>query len=275
MAKVKDQLERVGVVPSKGRGQNFLLSPDFIKSILTFGEISSTDRVIEIGPGLGALTELLYEKVGERLTLIEIEEKFCTELLKRFPRATIIQKDVREYDFTAVTENTVVFGNVPYSFSTDIIFTLLKAHKVLSRAILLLQKEFAERVCADPGGRDYGRLTVGVRLYADTKLGPVIGGNYFHPPAKVDSQLLELLFLKKPRVNAGDDGLFEKTVKASFHERRKMIPNSLFSSGLLLKDQAREVVEKAGISVNARAETLSLEDFARLTDMVREVKRGE
>lgn len=270
MPKVKDTLEQIGVTPSKGRGQNFLLSPDFINSIATFGEITPDDSVIEIGPGLGALTEVLYRKVGENLTLIEIEEKFCKELAKKFPKATIVQKDVRQFDFTAVKKGTVVFGNVPYSFSTDIIFTLLTAHKVLSRAVLLLQKEFAERVCAEPGGRDYGRLSVGVQILADTRLGPVIGGGYFHPPTKVDSQLLELVFAEKPKVEIGEHAWFEKVVKSAFHERRKMIPNSLYSSGLLLKDEAREVVEKAGISVTARSETLSLEDFSRLATVALE-----
>jgi len=260
--RVKDQLRSFDVRPPKERGQNFVINPAVIDAIIGFGAPAASDNLVEIGPGLGALTGVLAK--FPRLTLIEIEEKFCRELGAKHPHVTIINEDVRGVDFSSIGSELVVFGNLPYSFSTDIVFRLVDQAAVVKRAVLLLQKEFAERLAAGPGGRTYGLLSVSCRLWADAKLGPIIPGDAFHPPAKVQSQVVELTFLKAPRLAIDDVLWFKRFVAACFLKRRKKLINSLTASGLFTKETIARTLAECGIDSNRRAETLSLEEFALL-----------
>lgn len=262
MKRVKDELREMNVSPQKNRGQNFLIDPSVIRDTLAFASLRGEEKIVEIGPGLGALTEVLYGR-GE-LTLIEIEKAFCEQLQRRFPKAHVICQDVREVDFSLLGEHLLVFGNLPYAFSSDIVFHLINEAAVLDRAVLLLQKEFVERMTSQPGGRIYGALSIGCQLRADCRRGPVVRGDAFHPPAQVESQLVELTFLKEPRFPVADPRWFRALVRAAFSGRRKMLANSL--KGLLRKDidEVRAALRDAGIDPSRRAETLSVEEFARL-----------
>lgn len=264
--RAKDTLRNLNIRPVKERGQNFLIDERAVLEIAEFGKISTNQHIVEIGPGLGALTK---ELVGaKKLTLIEIEDKFCQDLAVKYPDVEIISSDVRQVNFEEIGESLLVFGNLPYSFSTDIIFHLVKYATVINRAVLLLQKEFAQRLAAKEGGRIYGTISISCQLHADINLGPVIQGTSFHPPARVDSQLVELNFLKAPRFEVSDMAIFRKVVKAGFLKRRKKILNSFKAAGYFSELDLLEIFEKSGIDPGERAEAVSLERFVKLTNTI-------
>lgn len=260
---VKQKLRELELRPSKARGQNFLLDNAVIETILQFGAAKSTENLIEIGPGLGALSAGLYA-IRPQLTLIELEERFCAELAVKFPQAKVIQADVRRVNFNDLGSNLVVFGNLPYSLSTDIVFHLIEQAAYLDRAVLMLQREFVERMCASPGGRDYGTLSIGCQLWAELRAGPVISGDSFHPPAKVESMLVELHFSAVPRAPIDDLKFFRRVVKASFLQRRRKLINSLKGASLAPDQILNRALLECSIDAGRRAETLSISEFAAL-----------
>ncbi len=270
---IKSLLRQLGVQPSKERGQNFLFDSAAIQAIIDFGKPKSEDNLIEIGPGLGALSAEL-QAVSE-LTVIELEKNFCAHLARAFPKIRIINQDVRLVEFRELGSELVVFGNLPYSFSTEICFHLLYSGDVLKRAILLLQREFAERLAAEPGGRDYGSLSVAARQWATAYLGPVISGSSFYPATKVESRLVELVFLGKPRVELKDSFLFQQVLRAAFFRRRKKILNSMQASKLFDSEKLVEAFHSASLDSDRRAETFSLEEFAGLADRLFELTKSE
>ncbi len=258
----KDTLRELDVRPTKSRGQNFLTRPDVIDAIVAFAQAPSEAHVVEIGPGTGALTEKLAS--AKRLTLVEIEAKFCDFLSERFPHATICNQDARTTDFSSLGRELFVFGNIPYSFSTEILFQIIRCRAAITTAVLMVQREFAERVAAAPGGREYGSLSVAVQVHADVQLGPVIPGDSFHPPTAVESQVMKLKFLEKPRVSIGDPEHFERVVRGAFAQRRKKVLNSLLSCGRWSKEQLLAGLAGAGISPDIRAEQIAIPEFAAL-----------
>jgi 16S rRNA (adenine1518-N6/adenine1519-N6)-dimethyltransferase len=266
--KVKSTLQALDVTPTKTRGQNFIIDPSVVDSIAQFGAPQPGEKLVEIGPGLGALTERLAP--FGNLAVIEIEEKFCAELATKYPQLEIINEDVRLVDFAEIGQDLVVFGNLPYSFSTDIIFHLIAFSGSIKRAVLMLQKEFAERVAAPPGGKSYGVLSVSCQLSCDARLGPIVPGNAFHPPTAVDSQVLELTFPKTPRYPVDDLYWVKRVVSASFVMRRKMLKNSLRASKIAAGDQIDKAFELCGLDSARRAETLSIPEFIALAAALRQ-----
>ena len=272
MTRVKDTLRAMDVAPSKERGQNFVIDDSVINAIVGFGAPQESDNLVEIGPGLGALTKALSK--FPRLSLVEIEEKFCYELTRQFPHAKVVNGDVREVALDQFGDNLVVFGNLPYVFSTEIVFHLIAHAKIVKRAVLLLQREFGERLAAQPGGREYGRISIATQLWADVKLGPIIPGSMFHPPTAVESRVIELTF-HEPRFQISDMVWFEKVVKASFNQRRKKIHNSIASSGILDAERIKLAFEDAKFDSNRRAETFSIAEFVQLAEALKKQKFGE
>ncbi len=260
----KDLLRRLGVFPQKERGQNFLVDLAALQSIVRFGRPERGRSLIEIGPGLGALTEELADYGS--LSVIEIEPKFCEMLRSRFPQVNIIEADVRTVDFCELGKDLIVFGNLPYSLSTDIILHLLNYSSCISRAVLLLQKEFSARLASPPGSRDYGVISIGCQLKADVRLGPVIPAEAFYPSPTVESQLVELRFLPEPRCKPKSSFNFHRLVAAAFVKRRKKLSNSLRISGSFDAAQVEQALAKAGVDPNRRPETLSIEEFCRISD---------
>jgi 16S rRNA (adenine1518-N6/adenine1519-N6)-dimethyltransferase len=265
----RQELKVLRVRPSKERGQNFVIEPYVIEEIIHCGEFNPHDSIIEIGPGLGALTGELSK--ASRLHLIEIEPKFVAELSQRYPEVDIVTEDVREVDFSRFGPGPhVVFGNLPYSFSTDILFHLIEQREVVSRATLLLQKEFAERVASPPGSRTYGVLSIMVQLWGEVGLGTVIPGDAFHPPTKVDSQILTIRFFPEPKIARDLIDLFGLVVRLSFLQRRKKIFNSLSRCGHFDDEVLRESFAESGVSPDSRAEALSIKEFEKLTLALKE-----
>jgi 16S rRNA (adenine1518-N6/adenine1519-N6)-dimethyltransferase len=260
--RAKDTLRSLRVRPSKERGQNFLIRPDVVESIVSFGDAPAGQHIVEIGPGTGALTK--YLAGAEKLTLIEIEPSFCEHLRQQYPQAQMINEDVRSVDFSEIGNDLFVFGNIPYVFSTEIVLHLIAFRMSVSNAVLMVQREFAQRLAAAPGGRTYGSISVAVQLWADVELGPSVPGTAFHPPTEVESQVMKLSFLKEPRVPVEDTLHFERVVRAAFSQRRKKLINSLLSRGKWTKVVILEALEKVGISPDVRPEQLGIAQFAAL-----------
>ena len=265
--RVKDQLSRLDVRPSKSRGQNFIIDESLLDAVVTFGAPSSSDKLIEIGPGLGALTERLL-KIAPVIA-IEIEEQFCRELEGRFSNITTVNEDVRLVDFSQFGSDLVVFGNLPYRLSTDILFHLVAFSANIRRAVIMVQREFAQRMAAVPGGKEYGVLSVSVQLTASAKLGPTIPGSAFHPPTAVTSQLIELTFRPYPGVLPEEIPAMKRIVAAAFSQRRKMIKNTLKASKIADGDKVELSLEQAGIAGTRRAETVSIDEYIKLTRVLR------
>jgi len=266
--RAKDTLRDLNVRPTKERGQNFLIRPEIPQAIVEFGNVPPDAQVVEIGPGTGALTE--YLAGFKNLTLIEIEPNFCQHLATKYPDAKIINADVRTVDLSTIGSDLYVFGNIPYVFSSEIVFHLIKCRTQVKQAVVMVQKEFAERIGASPCTRAYGSITVSAQLFADIELGLIVPGDAFHPPTEVQSRVMKLTFRETPRAEVPDYEFFQIVVRAAFSQRRKKLPNSLMSQGRWTKERVLEALAKAGISPDVRAETLSVETFAALTDAFRQ-----
>lgn len=270
MRRVKQSLRELNVRPSKQRGQNFLIEPAVLDTIIDFGAPAKGESLVEIGPGLGALTERLAG-FGLPLTVIEIERSFCADLEARIEGISVICSDVLDVNLSTLGDTVTVFGNLPYKFSTDIVFHLLAHSKSIRRAVLLLQKEFVDRMTAAPGGKIYGRLSIACQLLADVRSGPIIGGTSFHPPTQVDSRLVELVFLPQPRFQIDDLKWFNSVVRVAFSNRRKQLINSL--KPLVRGDIVlRDILEHCEVDPSRRPETLSIEEFVRLSEGLKERK---
>jgi 16S rRNA (adenine1518-N6/adenine1519-N6)-dimethyltransferase len=261
--RAKDTLRDLNVRPTKERGQNFLIRPEIPQAIADFGNVPEDAQVVEIGPGTGALTEYLTK--FKNLTLIEIEPSFCAHLAQRFPNARIINADVRTVDLATIGSGLYVYGNIPYVFSSEIVFHLIKCRAQVRQAVMMVQKEFAERIGAATCTRAYGSISVSAQLFADVELGIIVPGDAFHPPTEVQSRVMKLTFRETPRAEVPDYEFFQVVVRAAFSQRRKKLLNSLMSQGRWSKERILEALATAGISPDVRAETLSVESFAALT----------
>lgn len=259
----KDTLRELNVRPTKERGQNFLIDPEVPRAIVRFADFPFDAPIVEIGPGTGALTECLSD--FKNLTLIEIEPSFCEHLKEKFPQATIVNADIRHVDLSTLGSELHVFGNIPYVFSSEIVFHLIKYRAVVRQAVMMTQKEFAERIAASPHTRAYGSISVSAQLFADIELGPVVPGTSFHPPTEVESRVMKLRFRDQPRAVVKDYEFFQVVVRAAFSQRRKKLINSLMSQGRWSKEVILSALARARISPDVRAETLTVEEFATLT----------
>lgn len=253
--------------PRKRFGQHFLHDPGAIDRIIGAMNVSPDDRVVEIGPGEGALTEPLLERVN-RLDVVELDRDLAERLKKADPgpgELHVHQGDALEFDFCSLaTDNKQlrVVGNLPYNISTPLLFRLLQQRHCIADMHVMLQKEVADRIVATPGTSDYGRLGVMVQFYCDVERLFRVGAGAFRPPPKVQSAVLRLRPLPRPRYEVRDEAAFAELVKQAFGQRRKTLRNA---AGRLL-DTAQ--IETAGIDPGLRPEQLSVEQFARLSDQM-------
>jgi len=263
---VANELKQLGVLPSKGKGQNFLTDKNVVREVLDFAEIGPKETVIEVGPGLGALTYELAS-IFPKLHLIEVEAEFSRKFKEELS-LPVIEKDIREVllkDY--FSEKVCVISNVPYSISTDFSLWLFRECALIKSASLLLQKEFAQRLGASGNSRAYGSLSVLRAIYASATLGPIIPPSAFHPAPRVDSQLIRLDFTT-PEITLGElsQEKFEKFIRACFSQKRKTLSNSLttlFDS----KAEASAFISKNGLEANIRAEQLAPKELLRLANL--------
>lgn len=269
--------ERAKFFKTKKRlGQNFLVNPDVINAIIDEAGITEDDTVIEIGPGVGFVTEQLI-KHAKKVIAIELDEDAIKELKKlEAPNLTIVHKDILKTDFSELVDEKVkVVANIPYYITSPIIAHLLGevddlAHKnraLISEIILMVQEEVARRMEANENSpsKQYGLLTILSQFWADVKIFKLVGRKSFYPSPKVDSALIKLVVKEEPRLQLSDYGHFRKTVKASFAQRRKNIKNCLLHGGFS-KENVSNALNKLGLDENIRGEKLSIETFGKLSE---------
>lgn len=252
----------------KHLGQNFLVEESVVKRIAQEAELTSTDTVLEIGPGIGTLTQALA-LTGACVISVELDKRLLPilqETVGAYENVRIVQGDILKIDIreTVGTAGFKVCANLPYYITTPIIMNLLEQKLPLERLVVMVQKEVAERMTARPGGREYGAISVAMQYYTEPKVAFIVKAGSFLPPPKVDSAVLVCKRRKKHPVDV-EEPLFFKVVAAAFSVRRKMLSNSLKNMGGLSAEQVRAWLERAGIDGRRRAETLTLEEFARLS----------
>lgn len=266
--------EKFGFTFKKGLGQNFLTSRDVLLQIA--GAAETRGGVLEIGPGFGVLTQTLAEN-AEKVVSIEIDERLLPVLqytLSDYDNVKIVQGDVMKLDLAELIkrefggEKISVAANLPYYITTPIIAKLLEEGLPLKNIIVMVQKEVAERLSAKEGGKDYGAVTVMCRYYTEPEIVTKVPASLFVPPPKVDSAVLRLRVLDEPAVKVKDEKAFFKVVRAAFSQRRKTLLNCLCSAFPTPKAEMSALLEGAGIEPTRRGETLSLEEFARISDAI-------
>ncbi len=260
--------------PKKSLGQNFLSDPSTAGMIVDRAKIGHKDAVLEIGAGLGALTAPLARRAG-RVTAVETDNRLIdllkTELRRRdLLNVELIEADILKVDIAGIARSAgrrlAVMGNLPYHISSQIVVRLIAERESVDRAVVMIQREMAQRLMAAPGGRDYGRLTAMLRYCADIRSVAVVRAHRFYPRPKVDSEVVEIVFHHPPVHIAEDEAFLFKVIKAAFGQRRKTLKNALAGSELhLTPAQAQQALKAAGIAPDRRAETLSVEEFVTLS----------
>ncbi|EJO5346157.1 16S rRNA (adenine(1518)-N(6)/adenine(1519)-N(6))-dimethyltransferase RsmA [Clostridium botulinum] len=257
---------------NKNLGQNFLVDSSVLEDIINGAEINGEDTVIEIGPGVGTLTKELLERSKE-VCSIELDGDLIPILqqeLKEYENFTLIHKDALKINFNELIKNKnsiKLVANLPYYVTTPIIAKLLTQRCNFKSLTIMIQKEVAERINAKPNCKEYGSLTVLVQYYCDTKIIRKVSPNCFIPRPKVDSIVIKLDKLSDPRVKVKDEKLFFNIVRSSFNMRRKTLWNAL-KSLKIDKENMEKAFETAGIDPKRRGETLSIEEFGKLSDCI-------
>ena len=252
-------LDKYGIKASKSLGQNFLVSETAINSIVDCSDLSKEDLVIEIGPGLGTLTAELL-KVAGFVTCIELDRRMCTILDDRFKLYTnfeLINKDVLKVDLHELIKEKLekhnlkrvkVVANLPYYITTPIIMKLLEDNLGLTSITVMIQKEVAQRLIAEPGTKDSGAITYAIHYYTNPKMVLNVPNSSFIPAPKVDSSVIKLEVLDKPKVQVKDEKLFFKIIKASFMQKRKTSKHGLTSGGICSsKEEVEEMLDNLGL----------------------------
>ena len=254
---------------SKKLGQNFLIDAAVVRGIVEAAELQEGDRVLEIGPGIGTLTQGLAES-GAQVTAVELDKKLpavLAETLKGYENVRIVQGDILKTDIRELMGDAPfkVAANLPYYITTPILMALLEQRLPIRKIVTMVQKEVAERMIAPPGSKTYGALSVAVQYYTAPEIVLDVPPKSFIPVPEVDSVVIACEVRDEPPVMVRDEKLFFRVVKAAFGQRRKTLSNALKGAGFL-KDEVQEALEQAGIEAARRGETLSLEEFAQLAD---------
>ena len=268
--RVQDALAERGLAPRKRFGQNFLIREDLAERIVEQFRLKADDVAVEIGPGAGALTSRIAQRVRH---LIAVERdaglaEMLREDLAEVPHTELVEGDFLEFDLAAAAaanavSQVVVVGNIPYNVTTPILERVFESRASVRSAVLLVQKEYAERLSAAAGTPEYGSLTLFARYYALLEPIMMVKASAFWPRPEVDSMLVRFLLREQAPVQA-DEALLFRIIRGSFHMRRKQLANTLEESLGLGKDEVLRLCRHAGIAAQRRGETLTLEEFARL-----------
>ena len=273
-------MKKYNIKANKSLGQNFLISEDVIDGIVDSADIDGEDLIIEIGPGLGTLTKRLLEKAG-KVICVELDEKMIKILKDRFAfynNLEILNQDILKTNLkqiikdekkTGKIKRAKVVANLPYYITTPIIMKLLEEELDLESITVMIQKEVADRLIAIPGEKNTGAITYTVYYYAKSEKIMEVPNSSFIPEPEVTSEVIRLNIRKKPPVDVNDIDLMFKVIKNAFMQRRKTLLNSLFNTKIFKsKNQGMEILKNIGLKENVRAEELSLEKFAELTEVL-------
>ena len=257
-------------------GQNFLIDPHVLDKIVDAAQITKDDFVLEIGPGIGTLTQYLCENARQVLA-VEIDDKLIPilkETLQPYDNVEVLHGDILKQDIQQIADTyndgkpIKVVANLPYYITTPIIMELFESHVPLANVTVMVQKEVADRMKAEPGTKDYGALSLAVQYYAKPYIAAFVPPNCFMPRPNVGSAVIRLDCLARVPVEVHNEKLMFRLIRASFNQRRKTLQNGIANSAELsfTKEQAARAIEQAGFDVRIRGEKLGLEEFARLAD---------
>ena len=272
----KDIVDKHGFKFSKSLGQNFLIDDNVIDKIIDGARVKEGDKVIEVGPGIGTLTREMAKR-AEKVVAVEIDKNLIPilkETLADFGNTEVVNEDILKVDINKLVDEKLSGGpvkliaNLPYYITTPIVMKFLEEDIPVTDIVVMVQKEVADRMNAVPSTKDYGALSVAVQYYCDTEIVAKAPRHMFIPQPKVDSTVIGLHIREERKYKADNEQLFFKTVKAAFGQRRKTLLNSLSSMGVLDKAKIKEVLAEAGIDEKRRGETLSIEEFANLSNII-------
>lgn len=273
--KTKELLNRYGLSAKKSFGQNFLVDDDVLEKIVGAGDLARNDTVIEIGPGLGNLTELLLDKAG-KVIAFEIDRDMINILSDRFKdkeNFELVNKDIMKANLNEyITSQVKVIANLPYYITTPILFKLLEYRDRISSIVVMVQREVAQRLLAKPKSKEYGVLTVNTDYVSDMSLVTIVPNTSFVPAPNVTSAVVKMDINLDKLKNIKDEEIFKKLVKASFSARRKKVINSIVNSNLfnISKEQLTEYIKIIGFSECVRAEEISINKYIELANMLKE-----
>lgn len=250
-------------IPKKSLGQHWLHDADALQAMADAAEVSADDTVLEIGPGLGTLTTVLTKR-AKAVTAVEFDSSLAQALPGRVTAENLstVQQDILSFDLTTVPKDYKIVANIPYYLTSNLIRVISESMNQPSIAVLLVQKEVAERVAAGPG--DMSLLSVSAQFYWEVSTGRVVGAELFTPPPKIDSQILILKRRQEPLFPGTDIQLFFQLVKAGFSSRRKTLINSLSGGLRISKTEAGNLLERAGVEPGLRPQSLSLPQWHTL-----------
>ncbi len=272
-------LKKYNITANKNYGQNFLIDENTVNTIVEEAQVCKEDLIIEIGPGLGTLTSLLLQNAG-KVICIELDSKMITVLKDRFSlyeNFGLINDDILKVDLKRLLhensnfKNVKVVANLPYYITTPIIMKLLEQKLNLKSITVMVQKEVAERLAEQPGGKETGAITYTINYYTNPKIILDVSKDCFVPSPKVDSSVLHLLILENPKINVSDEKLFFKIIKSAFLQKRKTLINSLSNSGIANKGFLEKMLNDLKINTKARAEQLTLEQFGEISDYITKI----
>jgi len=282
-ASVNALLKRYNLQPRRRFGQNFLVDSNVLARIVDAGAVAEGGQVLEIGSGLGVLTQALAEVVtlSGRVVTVEVDRNLLpvlTETVGTLPQVRVVSNDALEIDWsTFIPQNfgdrpIAVIANIPYNITSPLIATFLEQRARYSVIVLLVQKEVATRIAAPPGSPDYGAFSVFVQYHAEVDIVMTVSRRVFYPAPDVDSAVIRLKPRTKPPVDVADEALFSRVVRAAFGQRRKSLVNALSGDPTLgwERSKAAAAVDAAGIDPGRRGETLSMEEFARIANAGRD-----
>lgn len=277
----KAVLERHGFTFKKSFGQNFLTDTNILQKIVDTAEIDDQVNVIEIGPGIGALTEFLAERAAQVMAF-EIDHRLVpilADTLRDFDNVTVVNEDILKVDLAQHIQNfknpdlpIKVVANLPYYITTPILMHLIESGIPFSEFVVMMQKEVADRISAKPNTKAYGSLSIAVQYYMTAKVAFIVPRTVFVPAPNVDSAILKMVRRPEPAVAVEDEKFFFKVSKASFTHRRKTLWNNLtgyFGKTDKIKDKLTKALDQAGLSPSVRGEALGLEEFASLADALK------
>lgn len=280
--KTREILDKYGFSFKKSLGQNFLIDTNILRNIVHHSGVHSESGAIEIGPGIGALTEQLAKNC-KKVVAFEIDQRLLPILkdtLSAYDNIQVIHEDILKADvakvieeeFTGQVDDLHIVANLPYYVTTPIIMKLLEERLPLESITVMLQKEVADRMAAAPGTKEYGSLSIAVQYYTTAAVAMIVPKTVFVPQPNVDSAVIHLKVRDKPAVEVEDEGFFFEITRASFAQRRKTILNNLVSQlpdGKARKELILQGLEAAGIDPIRRGETLSLQEFADLSNALK------
>ena len=268
-------LKKYNISANKSLGQNFLIDDNIINTIVDSANVSRDDLVIEIGPGLGTLTSKLLEKAG-MVIAIELDKRMIGILNERFKlynNFELINDDVLKVNLKEIIKNksdslkkVKIVANLPYYITTPIIMKLLEDKLDVESITVMVQKEVAQRLAANPGDKLSGAITYSINYYCEASEVIVVPNSSFIPEPEVESEVIKLILRKEPPVKILDEELFFKFIKVCFMQRRKTLVNGISNSGLMSKQEITHLLNKLGLDEKVRGENLSMQDFANLVN---------